>query len=124
MFEKAKCLLQKKGLVVPNPGATDGSYIIAGSINNVYTVIPEKVNSLKCDRASINAKLKICEHVLAAAEHIGALSNFLKWFTLSKSGPSFPSMASVIDKQNVGKKGSKKKKVTCRNYLWCRYVIS
>ena len=50
IFEKAKCLLQKKGLVVPNPGATDGSYIIAGSFNNVYTVIPEKVNSLKCDR--------------------------------------------------------------------------
>ena len=90
MFEKAECLLQKKGLVVPNPGATNGSYIIAGSTNNVYLMIPE--------RRCINAKSKICEHVLAVAEHIGALSKFLKWFTLSKSGPSF------------GKKGSKRKK--------------
>ena len=65
-----KCLLQKKGLVVPNPGSTDGSYIIAGSTNNVYTVIPEKGNSLKCDRACINVQIfkmvhfiKICSIV-------------------------------------------------------------
>ena len=53
MFEKAKCLLQKKGLVVPKPGATDGSYIATGSVNNVYIVTSGKVNSLKCDRAHI-----------------------------------------------------------------------
>ena len=45
MFEKAKCLLQKKVLVVPKPGATDESYIVAGSANNVYTVASEKGNS-------------------------------------------------------------------------------
>ena len=56
MFEKAKCSLQKKCLAVPKPGATDGSYIVAGSANNVYTVIPGKGNSLKCDRACVNAK--------------------------------------------------------------------
>ena len=57
MFGKAKCLLQKKGLVVLKPGAIDGSYIVAGSANNVYTVTPR----VKCDRAYINAKSKICE---------------------------------------------------------------
>ena len=56
------------------PWCSDGSYIIAGSTNNVYTVIPEKGISLKCDRACINAKSKICEHNPAAAEHIGAFS--------------------------------------------------
>ena len=45
MFEKAKCLLQKKVLVVPKPGATGESYIVAGSANNVYTVASEKGNS-------------------------------------------------------------------------------
>lgn len=45
MFEKAKCLLQNKVLVVPKPGATDESYIVAGSANNVYTVASEKGNS-------------------------------------------------------------------------------
>ena len=108
MFEKAKYLLQKKGLVVPKPGATDGSYIVAGNANNVYTVTPGKGNSLKCDRARVNAKSKICEHVLAVAEDIGVMSEFLKWFTSSKSGPSFSSIALVTTKQNVGKKGSKK----------------
>ena len=48
----------------PKPGATDGSYIITGSANNVYTMTPGKKNSLKCDRACINAKSNICEHVL------------------------------------------------------------
>ena len=46
MFEKAKYLLQKKGLVVPKPAATDGSYIVGGNANNVYTVIPRKGSSL------------------------------------------------------------------------------
>ena len=110
MFEKAKYLLHKKGLVVPKPGATDGSYIVAGNANNVYTVTPGKGNSLKCDRARVNAKSKICEHVLAVAEHIGVMSEFLKWFTSSKSGPSFSSIALVTAKQNVGKKGNKRKR--------------
>ena len=109
MFEKAKYLLQKKDLVVPKPGATDGSYIVAGNANNVYTVTSGKGNSLKCDRACVNTKSNICEHVLAVAEHIGVLSEFLKWFTSSKSGPSFSSIALVTAKQNVGKKGSKRK---------------
>ena len=38
------------------------------------------------------------------------MSKFLKWFTLSKSVPSFSSMALVTDKQNVGKKSSKRKR--------------
>ena len=98
MFEKAKSLLQKKGLVVPKPGATDRSYFVAGSANNVYTVTPGKRNSLKCDRSCINAKSKICKHVLRVDERIGVLSEFLKWFTSSKSGPSFSSIALVTDK--------------------------
>ena len=88
MFEKTKCLLQKKGLVVSKPGATDGSYIVTGSANNAYTVTPGKRNSLKYDRTCINVKSRIFEHALAVAEHIGIFSKFLEWFTSSKSGPS------------------------------------
>ena len=50
------------------------------------------------------------EHVLAVAEHIGVLSKFLKRSTSSKSGPSFSSMALLTEKQNVGKKDSKRKR--------------
>ena len=71
---------------------------------------PRKGNSLKTDRACADAKSKICEYVLAVAEHIGVLSEFLKWFTSSKSGPSFSSIALVTAKQNVGKKGSKRER--------------
>ena len=70
IFEKAKCLLQKQGLLVPKLGATNGSYTLAGSTNNAYTMTPTKGNSLKCDKACINAKSTICKNVLAAAEHI------------------------------------------------------
>ena len=73
MFEKAKCLLRKKRLVFPKPGATDASYIVAGRANNVNTVTPGKGNSLKCDSACINAKSKICEHVFVVAEHNSVL---------------------------------------------------
>ena len=71
---------------------------------------PGNVNFIKCDRACINNKSKTCEHVLAVDKHIVVLSEFSKWFTSSKSGPSFFSMALVTDKQNVGRKGSKRKK--------------
>ena len=65
---------------------------------------PGNVNFIKCDRACINTKSKTCEHVLAVDKHIVVLSEISKWFTSSKSGPSFFSMALVTDKQNVGKK--------------------
>ena len=74
MFEKTKCFLQKKGIAVPKLGAADKSYIFAGSANNAYTVATGNGNSLKCDKACINAKSKICEHVLAIAEHICVLT--------------------------------------------------
>ena len=48
--------------------------------------------------------------LLAVAEHIGVLSEFLKWFTSSKSAPSFSSIALVTDKQNFGRKGRKRKR--------------
>ena len=110
MIERAKCLLQKKNLVVLKLGATDGSYIVAGSANNVYTVTPGKGSFLKYNRACINAKSKICEHFLAVAEHIGVLSKFLKWFTSSKSGLLFSSIALVTDNTNCSRKGSTRKR--------------
>ena len=110
IFEKAKCLLQEQGLLVPKLGATNWSYIFAGSTNNAYTMTPAKGNSLKCDKACINAKSTICKNVLAAAEHIWVLSEVLKRFTSLKSGLSFSSMTLVTDKRNFGRKGSKRKR--------------
>ena len=38
MFEKAKSLLRNDGLVLEKPGATDSSYVVAGSANRIFCV--------------------------------------------------------------------------------------
>ena len=38
MFEKAKSLVRNDGLVLEKPGATDGSYIVAGSADRIFCV--------------------------------------------------------------------------------------
>ena len=77
IFHKSKFLSQKKGLVVPKPHVTYGSFRCANSANNVYIDTPRKVNALKCDRTCININLRICEDVLADAELIGLLSEMV-----------------------------------------------
>ena len=97
MFEKANNLLQTEGLVIQKPGATDGSYIVAGTANNLFTVNRGKGKaSLKCEKTCIHSKTKICKHVLAVAEHTGMLDSFLKWFKSLKSSTSFSNLSSFF----------------------------
>ena len=60
MFDKATNLLQQPGLVISQPGATNGAYIVAGNNNKVYCVTPGKGGSLKCDQACIHHRTKVC----------------------------------------------------------------
>ena len=64
MFEKVMSLVMNDGLVLETPGATDGSYIVAGSVNRIFCVSSAKGRSFKCDGSCINSTTKICEHVL------------------------------------------------------------
>ena len=50
MFEKTKSFVRNDGLVLENPGATEGSYIVAGSANHIFCVSFGKGGSFKCDR--------------------------------------------------------------------------
>ena len=68
MFEKAKSLVRSDGLVLGKPGATDGSYVVAGSANRIFCVSPGKGGFFKYDRSCINSRTKICEHVIGVAE--------------------------------------------------------
>ena len=68
MFEKAASLIQTNGLVIPKPGFSDGSYVVAGTCNRIFCVTPGKGGSFKCDRTCINSTTNICEHVIAVAE--------------------------------------------------------
>ena len=65
MFEKANRLLNTPDHVIPKPGATNGSFIVAGHGNQVHCVTPGKGGCLKCDRICVNSSTKICEHALA-----------------------------------------------------------
>ncbi len=42
IFDKANKLVCSKGLVVPQPGSTNGSYIVAGHLNKIFIVTPGK----------------------------------------------------------------------------------
>ena len=59
VFEKAKSFVRNDGLVLEKPGATDGSCIVAGSLNRIFCVSSGKGGSFKCDRSCINSRTKI-----------------------------------------------------------------
>ena len=63
-YHQAHILLSTTGLVIPMPGATDGSYIVAGVSNSIHIVFPGKGSALHCDKACLNRSPWICAHVL------------------------------------------------------------
>ena len=46
MFEKAASLIQTDGLVIPKPGSSDGSYVVAGTCNRIFCVTLGKEDRL------------------------------------------------------------------------------
>ena len=117
MFEKAHELLEHEGFVVPQPGATNGSFIVAGYRNKIYAVTPGEDGSIACDKSCIHRSTRICEHVLAVAEKRSSLKEFLAWYRCSNKGSSFAEMATSAapantDKKPNGKKRTRKRKKT------------
>jgi hypothetical protein len=110
MFDKANRLLQASNHVVPKPGASDGSFIVAGHGNTFHVVTPGKGSSLKCDGNCVNRSTSICEHVLAVAQVRGTLKEFLTWYRKSKKGPQLLEMALDSGPKNAGKKPSRRKR--------------
>ena len=65
MFEKAVFLFQTDGLVIPKPGSSDGSYVVAGTCNRIFSVTPGKedrlnvvVHALIAPQAFVNMLLR------------------------------------------------------------------
>jgi hypothetical protein len=110
MFEKANDLVSAPNNVIQKPGATDGSYVVAGYGNMIHCVTPGKGGSLKCDRSCVNFSSSICEHILAVAHVAGTLATYLKWYKHSRRGPKVLEMALGSAPKNTGKKPSKRKK--------------
>ena len=109
MFEKASNLLVSKGSVIPKPGADNGSFTVAGTLNKVHSVTPGKGGCLSCDRTCINHATKVCEHVLAVAQLRGSLGEFLAWFKRRKQ-PAMMDMVEQRGPKNAGRKPSKRKR--------------
>ena len=104
MFEKAKSLVRNGDLVLEKPGATDGSYMVAGSANRIFCVSSGKGSSFKCDRSCINSRTKICEHVIAVAEKCGKFQQFVEGFRRSKCGASVSALALNGARKLMGRK--------------------
>eukprot|EP00112_Aurelia_sp_Birch-Aquarium-sp1_P022258 Seg621.1 transcript_id=Seg621.1/GoldUCD/mRNA.D3Y31 product="hypothetical protein" protein_id=Seg621.1/GoldUCD/D3Y31 len=121
MFQKANKLLSSPELIVPQPGSTDGSYIVHRHSNKIYCVKPGKGGALVCDRSCFNRSTGICEHTLAVAKRKGTFKEFLNCFKRGKKGASITALALKGGPKNAGKKlsGTKrtnKKKSTIENY--------
>lgn len=94
------------GSVVPKPGASDGSFMVARVSNKVHSVTPGNGGSLSCDSNCVNRFTKICEHTL---------QEFVTWYKRSKRGPNLTSMAAAGGPKNAGRKPSKKKESNAKN---------
>ena len=115
MFEKATKLLASPGNVIPKPGATDGSFIVAGVCNKIHVVKPGKGGSLVCDRFCVNNSTKICEHTIAVAQFTDKFHEFLAWYKRSKRGPRMVDMALSGGPKSAGKKPSNRKRSNAKS---------
>lgn len=114
MFDKANDLLSKPDLVIPQPGASNGAFIVAGHSNRIFSVLPGKGASLKCDRNCKNNTTGICEHILAVACRRGTLKDFLSCFKRSKKGASLTDMALQGGPKTAGRKPSNRKRTNAK----------
>ena len=122
MILKATNLLCTPGNVIPKPGATDESYIVAGTANKVHSVKPGKGGSWTCDRACINSSTKICEHTLAVAQTTGRLNEFLTWFGRTRKRPNMMGMVEQGGPKSAGKKPSSRKRSNVKSPPVNEYV--
>lgn len=99
---------------MPKPGATDGSFVVAGTSNKLHVVTPGKGGSLKCDCSCVDSSRKMCEHTLAVAQVSGKLQEFLAWYKRSRKGPKMIDMAVSGGLKSAGSKPNKRKRVKCK----------
>lgn len=122
MFDKAAKLVSTLGSVVPKPGASDDSFMVAGVSNKVHCVTPGKGDSLTCDRTCINHSTKICEHTLAVAQVKGKLSEFIAWYKRSKRSPNMTNMATDGGPKSAGRKPSRRKRSNTKTQPVHEYI--
>ena len=74
-------------------------------------LVSPKTGKAQCDKGCVNwATYSMCSHTLAAAEEMGVLKEFLKWFKSKKRSPNLSAIANVNMPKNAGQKGGTRKR--------------
>ena len=114
MLERASHLLESPENLISKPGATDGSFIVAGYSNKIHIVTPGRGGSIKGDRSCINSSTKICEHVLAVAHVRGTSNKFLAYYKRSKREQNLLQMSLESAPKSTERKPSNRKEPSNR----------
>ena len=122
LFDKAANPVSTSGSVVPKPGASDGSFLVADVSNKVHSVTPGKGGSLSCDRSCINHSTKIYEYMLAVAQLKDTFPEFVAWYKRSKRGPNITSTAAAGGPKSAGRKPSKRKRSNAKTQPILQYI--
>ena len=85
IITKVTSLLSTLEYVIPTPGTSDGSNIVARTANKIHNVKSGNGGSWTCDQACVNKSTKVCEHVLGVVQVSGCLNEFVSWLRRKKN---------------------------------------
>ena len=104
LWRKAEKLLNMKNGVCEAPGMTNAKCVASEAGGKPHVVV-QKQGLLSCDDLCLGWKSqRICSHVLAAAESMGCLEEFLQNYKGSKTFPNFTAVVTHGISKGVGKK--------------------
>ena len=113
LWRKAERLLNMPNGVCEAPGMADAKCVASEGVGRPHVVIhnKQKKGMLSCDDLCLGWKAqRICSHVLAAAESMGCLGDFLQNYKGHKTFPNFTATVTHGISKGVGKKPGKTKR--------------
>ena len=115
IFEKASTLYHSKNDIVPLPGMTSASNVLAKyfvtsttDVNKPHLVTVLYTGQATCDHVCPRWEMyKVCAHVIAAAEESRILRKFVEWLKCKTNHPNLSGVANLNMPRGRGKKPNK-----------------
>ena len=112
IWDKARYLLKKPGLVMDAPSVDSSSehcYIVASkSAQRPHFVQRSRTGQFSCEASCpMWQSSKICSHCVAAAQFCNQLKKLILWYRKSKSHPNLDRLSKVGMPKGSGRKGEK-----------------
>ena len=122
MWRKAGRLIADCTAVTPAPGSNPKSKMVLSSVPHFFQY---KGNGrFACDSSCLHWKSSgICSHSIAAAETVGDLSEFLKWFVSSTQAPNITAISMDGLSSGRGRKGRRPKRQKGKRHLWKQVLL-